>query len=450
MKLAIFTCGVVLATAGPLVGQEQRPTMTLEDAVELGRRRNPLYRRAVIDANAASAGVWSGYGAFLPTMNANVNWNGSRRTTVTGTDDFGQSIELPSPITFRSSSASQSVQGGLTLFDGFQNLNNLRAARRDLDAAEYGVDAAGIAVDAEVKRRFYDALRSQRLIDVELRLLESASERLDANQRLFRVASATQADVLGAQVDLALQQQQVESARGEARKARLRVLQQLGVLDETLDFQPVGSFPDEFDPAPLVADELVSRALRISPDLASSTATVSAARRRASAARGQRLPTVSLNGSFGRSLQEQEYGAFWEFNPRDRGLNFSMSLSLPIFTGFQTAQAIARADQSVRNADQNSREAKLRTEQGVRSALIDLENAHQGLQVRRRAASLSRRRVELERERFRLGSITFTNLQQIIEQAANQERALVNAEHAFAAALATLEEQVGEPIAAVR
>ena len=450
MKLAILTCGVVLATAVPLVGQGQPPDMTLETALELARRNNPIYRRAVIDANAASAGVWSGYGSFLPTMNASVNWNGNRRTTVTGTDDFGQSIELPNPITFKSSSASQSVGGNLTLFDGFQNLNNLRAARRDLDAAEYGVDATGIAVDAEVQRRFYDALRSQRLIDVELQLLESASERLDANQRLFRVASATQADVLGAQVDLAVQQQQVESARGEARKARLRVLQQLGVLDESLDFQPVGSFPEEFDPTSLVADELVSRALQISPALASNTASVSAAQRRASAARGQRLPTVSLNGSFARSLQEQEYGAFWDLNPKDRRLNFSMSFSLPIFTGFQTAQAIARADQSVRNADQNFREAKLSTEQGVRSALIDLENAQQGLQVRRRVASLSRQRVELERERFRLGSITFTNLQQIIEQAAAQERALVNAEYAFAAALVTLEEQLGEPVAPVR
>ena len=82
--------------------------------------------------------------------------------------------------------------------------------------------------------------------------------------------------------------------------------------------------------------------------------------------------------------------------------------------------------------------------------MIDLENAHQGLQIQRRATSLSRQRVELERERFRLGSITFTNLQQIIDQAAVQERALVNAEYAFAVALVTLEEQVGEPVAPVR
>ena len=36
---------------------------------------------------------------------------------------------------------------------------------------------------------------------MELELLVSARERLDANERLFRVAAATQVDVLGAQVE---------------------------------------------------------------------------------------------------------------------------------------------------------------------------------------------------------------------------------------------------------
>ena len=122
-------------------------------------------------------------------------------------------------------------------------------------------------------------------------------------------------------------------------------------------------------------------------------------------------------------------------------------MSLPIFSGFQTFERVARADGEVRRADEQLRLTMLQVEQGVRSALIDVQSASESLRIQQRSTGLARRRLELAREQFRLGSIQFTNLQQIIADAANQERALVNAEYRFANAVVNLEEQVGESVA---
>ena len=447
MKVRILAAGLLLVAAGPLVAQQSLPTMTLEEALDIARRRNPAHQRAVVDAGLAGAGVLSSWGSFLPTLDANMSWNGNRSTTVTGTDDFGQTVKLPDAVTFRTSSVSQSISSSMTVFDGFRNVNNLRAARLDVEAADYGVDVSEVAVGGEVKRRFYETIQRQRLVEVERQLLASAEERLDANQRLFRVASASQSDVLGAQVDVASRRQQVDRAVGEARKARLRVLEQLGVLDESLDFQPVGTFPEAFDPSALDDADLVRRAVRVSPMLAQSQAQRGATERRASAARAERLPRIGVSGSFGRSIREQGYSAFFDFNPLDRGWNFGMSVSLPVFSGFQISERVAQASAAVRRADESLREAMLRVEQGVRSALIDLRNAWESLEIQRRSTDLSRRRVELAREEFRIGTIPFINLQSVIDQADGAERALVDAEYGFAVALVNLEEQVGEPIA---
>ena len=118
-----------------------------------------------------------------------------------------------------------------------------------------------------------------------------------------------------------------------------------------------------------------------------------------------------------------------------------------MFSGFQISQRTARANAAVRRADESYREAKLRVEQGVRSALIDLRNAWQGLEIQTRSTELSRRRVQFAREEFRMGTIPFINLQSVIDQADGAERDLVNARYSFAIALVNLEEQVGGPIA---
>ena len=448
MKTRVILTGLLACVTGPLFAQGELPKMSLAEALEIARERNPAYRRAVIDRNAAGSSLRRGYGTFLPNITANMSWRGVRSTTVTGTDDFGRSVKLPEPITFLSSSASQSVQADVTVFDGLQNIKELRAVRHDVEAAEEGVEIAGVQVDAEVKRRFYAAILRHRFVEVEQNLLVSAGDRLAANERLFRVGSTDQVDVLGAQVDVARQEQALERARGDAGIARLLVLQQLGILDESLDFEPVGRLPDPFDPSVLDVGALVGRALEINPWVNQADARSAAAGQRAGAQRGQWLPTISLSGGYGRSLQERDYSAFGQLNPRDYGFNFGMSFSFPIFNGFQRSDQIAQADANARRAEETHREMTLQIEQEVRAAFIGLMNRYDGLLIQRRATDLSRRQLELAREQFRTGvaSMPFISLQLIIDRASSEERALLNAELDFAFALVELEERIGEPI----
>ncbi len=448
MKTRIILTGLLACVTSPLFAQGELSKMSLADALEIARERNPEYRRAVIDRNAVGSSLRRGYGTFLPNVTARMGWNGNRSTTITGSDDFGRSVALPEPVTFLSSSATQSIEASVTIFDGLQNIKDLRAAHYDVEAADDGVEAAGIQVDAQVKRLFYDAIRQQRSIVVEEQLLGSAQERLTANERLFRVGSTDQVDVLGAQVDVARQEQALERAGGDAGVARLRVLQELGILDESLDFEPVGSLPEPFDPSVLDVQLLVSRSLEISPTVNQADARAAAAGQRAGGARGQWLPTVSINGGYQRSLQEQDYSAFGQFNPRNYGLGFGINLTFPIFNGFQRSDAIAQADATARSAEETYRERTLAVEQAVRSAFIQLRNAHNGLLIQRRATDLSRRQLDLAREQFRLGAagMPFITLQQIIGRASGEERQLLEAEYNFAIAVVNLEEQVGEPI----
>lgn len=437
-----LVAAVLLVLAGPLAAQSVPATLTLSDALAIARERNPQYRQALNQLNTASADIRAGIGAFLPRVDASMGWSLNNSRTVSGSDDYGRAVSLPNPIDFQSSSASQSVRAGLTLFDGLNNFNTYRATRASSDATEANAEYVLRQVQAETTRRFYDALRTQRLIAVEQQLLASSREQQRNTEALFRAAAATQDDLLGTQADVARQDMAVQRAIGDADKARLALKEQLGIAED-VDFTVEGELPAVFDPTALDPDSLVQVARGLSPQLHQLQAQADAAHLRATAAHGQRWPSVSLSASYGRSMSLSSYAALWQLNPQNRGFGFSINMSLPLFTGFQTSAQIAQANVQAHNADETLTAGEIAVERSVRSALIDLQIAHRGLAVAQQAADLSRQRLQFARERYALGSLTFTNLQQIITAANQDERQVVTARFQLATSVVNLEEVVG-------
>lgn len=434
-------------TAGAAVAQERAvpARLTLEDAIAIARERSPELTQARNTLSAQGSQVRAGFGALLPTLSAQLSFGGSDSRTVSGLDDFGQPVEEEIVRRFRSSSSSQGLYAGLTLFNGFRNLKTLNSAKASLSAAEEYQIAVEARVDAETTRRFYDAVRTRQLIALEERLLASAREQRDNTSRLFRIASATQEDLLGAEADIASQELQLSRAEGDAEKAVLAVREQLALV-EPIAFAVTGELPQAWDPSALDADSLVALAVRTHPDIARLDATANAAHLRAGAARGGYWPTVRLGASVSRSTQASGYDALLDFNPQNRALGFSISLDWPLFQGFQTRAQVAQASVEALNAEESLRAAKLAREREVRAAGIDLQNAYRGVALAERAAELSNERLRLSRERYAIGAITFANLQILIDRAAQEERQVINARYSFAASAVTLSERVGRTV----
>jgi outer membrane protein TolC len=244
-------------------------------------------------------------------------------------------------------------------------------------------------------------------------------------------------------VQLAQQEQSLAQARGDARRADLLLAETIG-LEEEHEFELIGALPASFDPASFDVDSLVRIGFEQSPVLARSRADAAQARFSASAAKGRYWPTVTASGNMSRSDNSPSLGSFFDVNPRtNRGLDFSLSIQIPIFNRFTTRNQVAQAVAQSRIADENLREAQLQLERSIRSAHIDLLTAFRSLELAQTAVDLSRRRLAMAQEQYQLGTIGFTDFQQIVTQSSQDARRLINAELEFARALVTLEESMG-------
>lgn len=438
---------LALGTGGPpgLPGQAVPDSLTLADALRLARSSSPGFLQAANDVAVAEAEERQGLGQFLPALDVQWNTSGNSSRRVTGEDDYGQPTELPQAINYRGSSTSQGVSLGMTLFDGGANLARLGATRARTDAAEADVEAAWARIRAEVVNAYDAVVEADRKVELAARLLESARERLAATEARLRLAVVGPVDVLGAQVDVAGREQELAQARGDARKARLGMLEMLGVGGEAA-FQAVSAPPPVFDPAELDREALIARARDGSPRIAAREAQLVAARRSASAQRRGRWPTLTAGLSLGRSMALSSYEALTEFNPQNRSFSFNFGARLPLFDGFQRGAAVAQAEAQAEDAGFALRAERLAVEREVRSALIDLENAHASLLLAERTAQLSLERLELAQEQYRLGNLSFIELQNLTDQAAQAERQAVEARFAFERARVALEQSVGQEV----
>ena len=125
---------LLLAAAANGVAQDTPARLTLEDAIAIARRQNPAFQRAVNTRNASGAAVRAQWGSLLPSITGSLETGATRSTRSIGEGDFGEVVEQPT-TSFTTSGSSQGISANLTLFDGLQNVNGLRAARADADAA---------------------------------------------------------------------------------------------------------------------------------------------------------------------------------------------------------------------------------------------------------------------------------------------------------------------------
>jgi outer membrane protein len=427
--------------------QQMPAQLSLEEAQRLARLYNPGFRQVENDADVQAAAVRARYGSFLPTLSTNLGFGGGHSWTQSALDDFGRPITDPRTVETESSSASQGLSLGLTLFDGGANLRNLSAARANQRATDARINEQANALRARVGRDYFAALRAQQAIELEEKLLAARKEDLERKEKQLAVVASKYIDVLSARVNVAQAEQSVDQARGNAEKARIAVRQTLGI-EGNASFSLSSEPPSVFDPATLNEDALVQRALAASPTVLAAHSALAAADRSASVARATRWPRTTGSVGFNRSTSARGYDAIGTFDLPNRSFSFNLGASLPLFSQFSTSANIAQADAQERDQQENLRNARLTVEANVRAALIDLRSAYRTVEIAQLKADLSREQLSVAEEEYRLGvtGMDYFRLQQIVDQEATAQRQLLEARFTFIAALFTLEERLGGPL----
>ena len=431
-------------------GGEQGVTkLTLQEALVRASKFNSDYRQALGQLELGSHPRQRWWANLMPDLSLTYGTGLYVDRRPSYVDLEGNPVQVANPTTITRSSSGQSARLNFTLDVGqrYYDFRNTQAqVRRTRISAERQLNAAL----AQVQRLYLDAQNNQARLAVEEALLADYELEFGEKQRRFELLAISRSDLLSAQLDLENQGIAVRTARGTLDKALLALRTaigdpELGAVE--IDQQP----PAPFDPSTLDLAELVARAGRESPTVASAEADVAVQRTNLNSVKAVRWPTITLTSRIGASNNGQDYDELFglDFGNTEISTDASLGLSvplvdiLPIFDGFQKSYSVATATRSLRDAEMTFQQTILQVEELIQSKYLDLETAWENVRQRERALGVATERLAIVREEYLLANRSIEELRVAIREEATARRDEVDQRFTFATYLLALYEELG-------
>jgi outer membrane protein len=451
-RTLILTLGLAALAAGAAAAQQPAPPsqtapeprrITLAEALRLARENAPAMVQAQQNVRLANMATLQAWGSYLPTISASgsASKSSSQRVNQFGTVTTGAPTD----------NSSFGISANLPLFTGFQRGANRRAAEANADLNQAALVGQDYATALATKQAFFNALATQELVGVAQSNLHRSDEQLKLTSEKLRLGATTRADSLSASVDYGNAQLQLIQAQANALTAEANLARAVGV--EGM----VAAVPDtnlEVRVPVLDTATLRGEALAGAPAVIQAQAGVTAAHASLSASKSPLWPTLSASASqrwAGQLLFPWSSAPISSTTgsplPKYTGTwSLSLSLSYPIFNGFQREAGIVQADANLVSSQAKLRDARLALDANLTQAFTALEAAGSQIDVARTSVAAAQENLRMQRERYRLGASTIVDLL-TAEVALNQaEVVLVQARYNYLVARAQIEAYVGHSL----
>ncbi len=389
-KTAFLTILTLLAILAPAVlsAQEPKPTvvLTVEEAIAMALQQNPFHLASREKIAQARAGVRQAVSGFLPTLNAQGSDTLDEKLFVL---EFPSMVpgEPPTRMTIDFTKDYQmAFSFGLPLYAGGRLTAGYRQAGYGLKASQESVRLSEQETVLEAKRAFYGYLLAKEFSAVAEEGLALAEKFMENVKNLHAVGMASKFDLLRSEVQVANLKPQAIRARNSVDVAALGLKTVCGIdLDVPVEVKGELVAP----PLDAEARDVVAEALEQRPEIRQLDYQRSMAGESLKIARGSVLPTLALGGQYSVWADALNFrkGTWQNY------YTISLSLSLPIFNGFESRARIGQSKAALRELDWTRKGLSNAIAFEVRQSVLNLNQARETLlsQERKLQGAESRR-----------------------------------------------------------
>ena len=355
--------------------------------------------------------------AFFPRLNANAGYNltsnNSKQVLADGSKRERDGI--------RSNNLAASINLNWTLFDGMKMFATKKRLGQMVELGELQVKNQVITTVSEVMRTYYDLVRQQQQLKATEETMQLSEERLKLAQYKFDIGTGAKPDVLQAQIDLNAQKSSYLTQQTNIIKTK-EVLNQLLAIPVDNDFLVLDTIPITTG---LLLDSIQNGLTGINPQLLLIQKSLDIAQLSLQERRAERFPTVSFNSAynFNRTDNKSVINPFQPLFNQNRGLNYGLTATIPIFNGYNTRRLIKAAELDIEYQQLQYKKSLAGITTSITNAYKDYDLSKRTLLLEEENIKLVRENLFIARERYRLGISTFLEMreaQRSLEEANNR------------------------------
>lgn len=373
MRKAILFCITTLIGLA-VYGQDKK--WTLQECVQYALDNNITIQQSEIALLNAQIDKSDAEGNFVPSINA-----GASVSENTGLS-FNPVTNLPQTVT--TLNATGGVNFGYTLFDGLRNIRQLQRAELSKVAAEFNLGRAKDDIALFVANAFLDIILNKENLKTVKAQNDVTLKQIEQTENLVEGGVLPRGDLLEIRATSASEKQRIVAAENAVILSKISLAQLLAVQDYrgfdvvdgsyTILGEQIGDMPVE-----TVIDS--AKTNRYEVRIAEQNLEI--AKKDLQLSRGALLPTITAFFGYDTRFTTNDFIDI----PFERqlftndGINYGLSLNVPILNGFSARNGVQRSKLNVESNKIAVEQAKLDLESTVYQAYTAVQASKESYQA---------------------------------------------------------------------
>ncbi|MAU77066.1 MAG: hypothetical protein CL831_09415 [Crocinitomicaceae bacterium] len=358
ISTAIITLSVVFS--GSLFSQDS--AWSLQKCINHAFEHNLQIKQSALNNDRSEIGLISARGAFLPSLNASGSHGYNIGRTI---DPFTNEF-----ATDAIQSNSFGLNSGITLYNGFKNHLNLKRAELGVDIAMVNLEQTKNDLALTISAAYLNVLFQEEFVTLATLNLEITKRQANRVAKLVEAGAAPQSDLLDVQAQEASDYASLISSENAQNLAKLNIIQLLqltGLQAESFEIVKPTDQDLEFSVLPPSSELAINHALNTFPEIRAAALTVDDSYLNLDIAKTSLQPRLfaSYNFGSGYSGNRQEpvgdptYDMLELGTDEDgqtvyyAGVTESLDVVIPLAPSYSEFQAIPFADQLSDNINQS-------------------------------------------------------------------------------------------------
>ncbi|MBK7389567.1 MAG: TolC family protein [Bacteroidetes bacterium] len=456
-------------------GAQAQKSWTLQECIEHALKNNITIKQSEISSEIANVNYVQSKATMFPDLNASGSYS----------YNFGRSVD-PFTNDFTNSeiqSANISLNGGVTVFGGFQLMNTLAQSKYDFYAGKENLQKIKNDIALNVAASFLQVLYGKESLKAANDRLNAATETRNRTRLMVEAGSMAQGNLLDAEAAMAAEELAVVNAENLLKSATINLMQllELKPADGFEVTVPATEFPEQSSVA-MNPDDIYSTSVKILPEFRAAAYNLQSAEKGLAIAKGGRYPRLSLfgslstgysnartrfagspvflgylpNGSVTSSGDEVLTPAFdyrsekVPFNDQlDENYNKSagISISIPIFNGWATESAIKRAKLNLENIKYNQLQTQNQVYKSIFQAHADAVSGQKKFYAAEKSANANKEALSYAEKKYNVGMMSSVEFLNVRNNAAKAESDLLQAKYDLIFRIKVLDFYLGKPLA---
>ena len=387
-------------------------TWTYEECLAYAMTEGTTLRKAGLTRQTATETRLASSAALFPSLSfstsqnvSNQPWKSTGSTTIL--NDEIQTVSAKS-----SYNGSYNVGANWTIWNGGRNHNQVKANRIAEEKAELDSITAALTLEERLAQYFVQILYSKEAVEVNREILEAAKVNEKRGLEMVRVGSMSKADCSQLTSERAQREYDLELSINNVRNYKRQLKALLQIIDDD-DFDVTASTPtDQMALATVPSmQEVYLAALESRPEIKNAQKSIDNADIQMKIAKGQRLPTISMNASVKTNTSSQNKNSWSKQIQTSFNAGAGFTVSVPIFDQRAAKTAINKANIQRQTALLDLKEKQSTLHSTIESYWIEATGNQSKFKAAKAATESSQVSYDLLSEQFAVGIKNIVELQ---------------------------------------